>query len=208
MRAEAVVTGRLRQMSTSNASLDPSVHGVAERFVQGTRVSREGPELDLTCDVPPLTGQTATVERLTVLSARGLRQYTAWDSMGEARLGVYDIARALADYAVEMRGRGRAPRFPPSAPLLPDEVPYGKRVVPNPHAFSYPSWQDIHYANARPTFYAYDFVTAKDGKSVVVRARGDIDGDGITSLFELDVLLDARGIPTIAPLIRERDAEE
>jgi hypothetical protein len=51
-------------------------------------------------------------------------------------------------------------------------------------------------------------VTAKDGKSVVVRARGDIDGDGITSLFELDVHLDAKGVPMIAPLIRERDPEE
>jgi hypothetical protein len=41
-----------------------------------------------------------------------------------------------------------------------------------------------------------------------VRARGDIDGDGTTSLFELDVRLDARDAPIIAPLIRERDPAE
>jgi hypothetical protein len=107
-----------------------------------------------------------------------------------------------------MQGLGRPARFPPSAPLVPDDIPYGKAVVPNPHAFSHPSWQDIQYSSSRPTFYACDFVTAKDGKSVVVRARGDIDGDGTTSLFELDVRLDPKGVPVIAPLIRERDPEE
>jgi hypothetical protein len=99
-------------------------------------------------------------------------------------------------------------RFPPSAPLVPDDIPYGKAVLPNPNAFTHPSWQDIRYSSDRPTFYACDFVTSKDGKSVVVRARGDIDGDGTTSLFELDVRIDARGVPIIAPVIRERDPEE
>jgi hypothetical protein len=208
MRAETILRDGLRQMLGSSASLDPAVQGLAERLVQDTRVNRDGAKLDVTFGLPQLAGQTATVERLTALSVRGVRQYTAWDLMGEARVAVFDIARALADYTTEQRGRGRPVRFPPSAPLLPDEVPYGKRVAPNPHAFSFPSWQDIHYTNDRPTFYACDFVTAKDGKSVVVRARGDIDGDGITSLFELDVRLDAKGVATIAPLIRERDPEE
>src|SRR5262249_443030 len=110
----------------------------------------------------------------------------------------FAIARALAEYAVRTREAGHAARFPPSAPLVPDEIPYGKPVTPNPHSFSHPSWQDIHFASDRPTFYAYEFLTAKDGKSVVVRARGDIDGDGTTSLFELDVHIDSHGTPVIA----------
>jgi hypothetical protein len=103
---------------------------------------------------------------------------------------------------------GKHAKFPPSAPLVPDDIPYGKRVTPNPHAFSHPSWHDIGYSSDKPTFYACDFVTAKDGRSVVVRARGDIDGDGTTSLFELDVKLDARDTPVIAPVMRERDPAE
>jgi len=127
---------------------------------------------------------------------------------GEARETVYVIARALVDYAVRARAAGRHARFPPSAPLVPEEIPYGKRVAPNPRSYSHPSWQDIGFSIDHPTFYAYDFVTAKDGRSAVVRARGDIDGDGTTSLFELDVRLDAHESPVIAPMMRERDPEE
>jgi len=35
-----------------------------------------------------------------------------------------------------------------------------------------------------------------------------VDGDGTTSLFELDVKLDARDTPVIAPVMRERDPAE
>jgi hypothetical protein len=171
-------------------------------------VARAENKLDVNLDMSPLAGQTALVAKLTSLAVHGVRLYSAWELMGEARDGVYFIARALADYAVRLREAGRPVRFPPTAPMIPEEIPYGKRVVPNPRAFAHPSWQDIHFSSDRPTFYACDFVTAKDGKSVVVRARGDIDGDGTTSLFELDVRLDARGVPALAPVIRERDPEE
>jgi hypothetical protein len=207
-RAETILRDSLLQMLGSSASLDPAIQGVAERLVHGVTVSRDGPKLDVNLDMPRLAGQTATVSRLTTLAVRGVRLYTAWDLMGEAREAVYVIADALVAYAVRTHGLGHPARFPPSAPLVPEDIPYGKRVVPNPHAFSHPSWQDIHFSSDRPTFYACDFVTSKDGKSVVVRARGDIDGDGTTSLFELDVRLDAQQVPTIAPMIRERDPEE
>ena len=138
----------------------------------------------------------------------GVRLYTSWDLAAEARDTVFVIARALVDFANRRREQGRPVRFPPSAPLVPDQIPDGKRVVPNANAFSHPSWQDIHFSSTTPTFYAVEFSTAKDAKSAVVRARGDIDGNGITSLFELDVRLDAHGVPVLAPMIRERDPDE
>jgi len=205
---ESIVRDGLLQVLGSNASFDPGAEGVAERFVHGATVKRDGGTLDVSFDMPPLAGQTALVSRLTAIAVRGVRQHMAWDLSGEARDGVYAIARALVDYVGRTRAPGHRARFPPSAPLVPDDIPYGKRVVPNAHAFLHPSWQDIGYSDDRPTFYAYDFVTAKDGRSVVVRARGDIDGDGTTSLFELDVRLDAHDVPVIAPAMRERDADE
>src|SRR6185295_1315724 len=95
MRAETILRDGLGQMLGSNVSLDPAIQGVAQRLVQGASVSRDGQKLDVTFDMPPLAGQTATVERLAALSVRGVRQYTAWDLMGEARVAVFDIARAL-----------------------------------------------------------------------------------------------------------------
>jgi hypothetical protein len=205
---ETIVRDGLLQLLGSSASFDPAGHGLAERFVQGANVRREGATLDATFEMPPLAGQTALVSQLASLVARGVRLHAAWDRSGEARETIFAIAHALVDYIARTSTPGHPARFPPSAPLVPDEIPYGKRVVPNAHAYSHPSWQDIHFSSDRPTFYAYDFVTAKDGGSVVVRARGDIDGDGTTSLFELDLRLDPHGTPIVAPVIRERDPEE
>jgi hypothetical protein len=207
-RAESILKDGVLQLLGSSASLDAGVASIAERFAEGVHVARAGGKLDVTLDMPPLLGHTAFVSRVVELTVGGTRQGTASDLMGEARDGVFVLARALSDYAVRTRSAGRRARFPPSAPLVPDGIPNGKRVVPNPHAFSHPSWQDIRYSSDRPTYYAYDFVTSKDGRSTVARARGDIDGDGITSLFELDVRLDARDAPAIAPVIRERDPAE
>jgi hypothetical protein len=207
-QAETIVRDGLLQILGSNASFAPNGQAMAERVIQGAQVARDRAKLDATFDLPPLAGQTALVSRITSVAVRGVRQHTAWDLSGEARETVYVIARALVDYATRSRAPGRHTRFPPSAPLVPDDIPYGKRVVPNPHAYLHPSWQDIRFSSDRPTFYACDFVTAKDGRSVVVRARGDIDGDGTTSLFELDVKLDARDTPIIAPVMRERDPAE
>jgi hypothetical protein len=207
-QAETIVKDGLLQVLGSNASFDAGEQGAAERFVHGAAVNRVGSKLDVVLDMPPLAGQTSLVSRITSIVVRGVRQHTAWDLSGEAREAVYTIARALTEYATRTRVPGKHPKFPPSAPLVPDDIPYGKRVTPNPHAFSHPSWRDIGFSSDKPTFYACDFVTAKDGRSVVVRARGDIDGDGTTSLFELDVRLDARDTPIIAPLIRERDPAE
>jgi hypothetical protein len=207
-RAETISRDILLQTLGASGSLDPALEGVASRLVQNATLKRENSTLDADLDMAPLTEEPALVVRFTALAVKGVRLYNAWESMGDARDAVYNIARALSDYANRMREAGRSVRFPPSAPLVPDDIPYGKAVVPNARAYSHPSWQDIRYSSERPTFYACDFVTAKDGKSVVVRARGDIDGDGTTSLFELDVRVDPRGVPIIAPIIRERDPEE
>jgi hypothetical protein len=207
-QAETIVKDGLLQILGSNASFDTGSQGAADRFVQGASVNRNASNLDVTFDMPPLAGQTSLVSRIVSVAVRGVRQHTAWDLSGEARETVFVIARALVQYATRTRVPGKHPKFPPSAPLVPDDIPYGKRVTPNPHSFSHPSWRDIGFTSDKPTFYACDFLTSKDGRSVVVRARGDIDGDGTTSLFELDVRLDARDTPVIAPLIRERDPAE
>lgn len=198
----------LLQALGSSASLDPDVHDVGSALVRGTTVTRSGAALAIDVDAPSLHGQSSVVARMTALVVRGARGYVAAARMAEARDAVYKIARALAD-VVELQRKLRQPmRFPSSAPLVPPDVPYGKAVKVNAESFSHPSWRAIGYFAEGDVHYATDFVTAPDGKSVVVRARGDIDRDGVTSLFELDVRIDRRGTVFIGPVIRERDAEE
>jgi hypothetical protein len=205
-QVQAVLTETLEQAQSSSASLEPTLLGVIGKLVRGTIVTRAGPSLAVDIDAPPLSGQAGVVGRMMGIAVREVRRHIAYARMGEARQSVFEIARALADYVA--RAPRRPVRFPASAPLVPSDIPYGKPVVVNSSSFSHPSWQAIGFSFEGPAYYAYDFVTADDGKSVVARARGDIDGDGTTSLFELDVRLDARGVAIIAPIIRERDPDE
>jgi hypothetical protein len=207
-QVETIVRDGLLELLGSNASFEPGAASLAEQVVQGASVKRDGRAVDFSLDLPPLAGQTAVVSKLAALAVERVRLYETWSLTGEARETVYAIARRLVEYAAARRALGKPARFPPSAPLAPDDIPYGKRVLPNPRSFTHPSWQDIGFTLDGPTFYAYDFVTAADGKSAVVQARGDIDGDGTTSLFELDVRLDAHGAPVEGPVIRERDPAE
>jgi hypothetical protein len=205
---ERVLSEALLQALGSSASMDPSVHDVGTALVQGTTVKRTGPDLELNVDAPSLRGQGNVVARITSLAARGARAYVAAARMAEARDAVYKIARALADVVERERRLGQKMRLPSSAPLVPADVPYGKTAKVTAESFSHPSWRAIGYSVEGSVHYATDFVTAPDGKTAVVRARGDIDRDGVTSLFELDVRIDRHGTVFIGPIIRERDAEE
>ena len=205
---ERVLKDGLLQALGSSASLDQSVHDVGGALVRGTTVTRAGPVLAIDVDAPSLRGQGAVVARMTALVVQGARHYVAAARMAEARDAVYKIARALADVVELERKLGQPMRFPSSAPLVPSDVPYGKAVRVNADSFSHPSWRAVGYSVEGMVHYATDFVTAPDGKSVVVRARGDIDRDGVTSLFELDVRIDRHGTVFIGPIIRERDSEE
>jgi hypothetical protein len=205
---ERVLKEGLLQALGSSASMEPGLHDVGSALVQGTTVTRTGSELAIDMKAPSLRGQGGVVARMTSLVVRGARHYVAAARMAEARDAVYKIARALADVVELQRKLGQRMRFPSSAPLVPNDVPYGKPVKVSTESFSHPSWKAIGYSAEGDVYYATDFVTAPDGKSVVVRARGDIDRDGVTSLFELDVRIDPHGTVFIGPIIRERDAEE
>ena len=69
------------------------------------------------------------------------------------------------------------------------------------------SWSILRFKLDDPQRYAYSVETSPDGKRVVIRAEGDLNGDGKTSLFELEGRVQS-GAVTFAPSIREVDPEE
>jgi hypothetical protein len=93
---------------------------------------------------------------------------------GLARLGAGAVAWA------EAHGR-----FPDSAPLTPAAVPRGKKEVDPPGTWDGPTWKALEFRAApENTPHAYSFAFESTGTTFVARARGDLDGDGILSLFE------------------------
>lgn len=77
----------------------------------------------------------------------------------------------------------------PAAPTVdPVDVDFGAEATPGA-----PTWRALGFASDRPTRYTYSFEPARSGcgvrvatkaVAVVIRAQGDLDGDGVLSTFE------------------------
>lgn len=80
--------------------------------------------------------------------------------------------------------------FPPSAPMTPSAPPRGRCEVDPPDAWETPTWNALQFrpaAPGKPHCFAFAFDSAPSPPLSTFRAHahGDLDGDGITSTFEL-----------------------
>jgi hypothetical protein len=138
-------------------------------------------------------GATAT------LGISALRRYVAQTKTAEARNTLQELAKRLMGLVATAKARGEAARFPPSAPPVPTEVPHASKWA-NPD-WSHPTWRAIGFLIEMPIYYRYQIVTSPDRKHVVVRAEGDLNGDGKTSsLYEVALDIDNAGAVVVSPL--------
>lgn len=96
---------------------------------------------------------------------------------GLARLGASAIAYADANE-----------RFPETAPLTPSTPPRGTKAVDPPGTWDGPTWRALSFrpsAEGVPHAYAFSFESSAGGSAFVAQARGDLDGDGVLSTFEI-----------------------
>lgn len=79
--------------------------------------------------------------------------------------------------------------FPPSAPLTPASVPKGVRVVDPPDTWEHLTWKSLQFRFDEPHAFSFQFDSAFDATTqqfrFVAGARGDLDGDGQLSTFEV-----------------------
>jgi hypothetical protein len=79
--------------------------------------------------------------------------------------------------------------FPPSAPLTPSQVPRGVRAADPPEAWEHLTWKCLDFGFKDPHAFAFQFTSELDETTQVMRftatARGDLDGDGMLSTFEV-----------------------
>ncbi len=102
----------------------------------------------------------------------------------EALLGLDQIARAAVLGAGD---RSQAESFPPSVALTPAEVPRGTRVVDPPGTWDHLTWRALHFNLEHEHAYCFEFDSSLESAAArfAARARGDLDGDGTFSLFEV-----------------------
>lgn len=76
--------------------------------------------------------------------------------------------------------------FPETAPLTPSVPPRGKKEVDPAGTWDGPTWSALGFrASPEGVPHAYSFALEATGTGFVARARGDLDGDGILSTFEV-----------------------
>lgn len=107
----------------------------------------------------------------------GVEQFRTQTTTLEARLNVKLLLRAV-QAAQEKSGQ-----LPAALPLTPSRVPCGESPQPWP-ADAPAGWSALGFAPAEPVRFSYEYAPGPDGKSFTVRARGDLNCDGRTSLFE------------------------
>ena len=91
-------------------------------------------------------------------------------------------------------------RYPDSAPLTPKAPPRGKKEADPPGTWDLPAWRALDFrASADGVPHAYAFAFDSTGASFVARARGDLDGDGVLSLFEVRGGFGPDHAPAVAP---------
>ncbi|GAC1355765.1 MAG: hypothetical protein NVS3B10_09120 [Polyangiales bacterium] len=96
---------------------------------------------------------------------------------GLERLGASAVAYAVVNE-----------RFPDSAPLTPAVPPRGKKEADPPGTWDGPTWKALAFrpsAEGVPHAYAFAFESTSGGTAFVAQARGDLDGDGVLSTFEI-----------------------
>lgn len=107
----------------------------------------------------------------------------------------------------EQRTGGRTHQgLPPSVGPSPNGTP-GKRSlawVDEPGS----TWQKLAFRPANATFFTYQVLSDREAGTLVLRAEGDVDGDGVRSRYEIRARTNSFGVPERDPgIFAENDGE-
>lgn len=179
-------------------------------IAKALKVDRRGRRLEVVFELrePPID-QARDLGVLASLAVHGVKSYLARSKAAEARNTVAAIAR---DYVTDWERedptpKPKAKRKLVSYPPVPKTVPRGTTYTSTPSDWA--SWKQLRFTMTQPQRYQYEIIAAKDGESAEIVARGDLNGDGRTSLFKVAVKIDrAKEVLVVAPTISETDPDE
>ncbi len=99
--------------------------------------------------------------------------------------------------------------FPPSAPLTPPEVARGVRAEDPRGTWDHPTWKALDFRFDHPHAFSFQFESTPGPTESRFRAiaHGDLDGDGVTSTFEIEGVADANGARVLPGMYVEREVE-
>lgn len=92
----------------------------------------------------------------------------------------------------------------------PSTVPKGRALTPSAPGFDSPDWKALNFSLPGPTRYQFMALTQGEGPGakLILRALGDLDGDGVYSVYELHAEADSTGNVSAKGDILVRDEAE
>jgi hypothetical protein len=182
-----------------------------ERLARDVTFDRKGPVVNASFALRgPPSEQLKEFGVLTQLARDGVRDYVTNAKTAEAKNALGQIAKSYATWYEMEDGTPRAKKKLFSCPPVPKTVPRGDKYASKPSDWKGP-WEKLRFTIDAPQFFQYEVKAAKDGQSAEVLARGDLNGNGQTSLFKIHVELKETGSDrmfVIAPNIDETDPTE
>lgn len=126
--------------------------------------------------------------------------------LSEPVLGLKEIA---AHASLRAAGLPAETAYPESAPFTPATTPRGELVLDPPGTWDAPTWRALDFSFDTPHAYSFAFESS-NGEALstfTARARGDLDGDGVTSSFAISGSVKRGAEPTLQPLEIHREVE-
>jgi len=119
-------------------------------------------------------------------------------------------ADQLLDYLADrveasLRATGHVPATAAGPTPRPSCCEVGGVCEPDASTWETPGWQALGFSIDGDYRYTYSYQPDPDGRSAILRAVGDVDCDGETSLYELEVRLE--GTDVTRSWTRERPYE-
>jgi hypothetical protein len=119
-----------------------------------------------------------------------------------------DGLKRIAVGAISLASSGSG--FPPPAPRTPSEVPRGTRSDDPPGVWDHPTWRALSFGFDQPHAFSFAFESTQGptGQSHFrAVAQGDLDGDGVTSTFEVRGEADSSGARLVPGMYVDREVE-
>ena len=122
---------------------------------------------------------------------------------------VEGLKRIAAHATLRASGLPTESAYPESAPWTPTVTPRGEMLVDPPGTWDGPTWRalDFSFDAAHAYSFSFESTNGEGHSSFVARARGDLDGDGVTSSFSISGSVDRGAEPKLQPLEITREVE-
>ncbi len=182
---------------------NPAEHDALLRLVGGFHATHQGKRVDVVFSLDePAADQSRDLGAAAAFVKRSIDEYLIASKQAEARATLSAIAKNIAVWweREDLPPKRKKTKLV-SFPAVPDAVPRGTKVMTKPDDWK--AWAPLHFQMDMPQYYQYEVRAAKDGRSATIIARGDLDGDGKTSLFELTFRIGPGGSLDFAPSITE-----